>query len=65
MLNRQMRDYFGLRLLSRHVELNIATLRTAIQPTLEKLYSEIEAAPFVSSRNSAMILASCLTGGRS
>lgn len=45
MLNSRMKDYFDLWLLSRHPELNMATLRTAIQRTFENRDTEIEAAP--------------------
>ena len=45
MLNSRMKDYFDLWLLSQHPELNIVTLRTAIQRTFENRETEIEAAP--------------------
>lgn len=45
MLNSRMKDYFDLWLLSQHSELNIVTLRTAIQRTFENRETEIEAAP--------------------
>jgi nucleotidyltransferase AbiEii toxin of type IV toxin-antitoxin system len=45
MLNSWMKDNFDLWLLSPHPELNIVTLRTAIQCTFENRETEIEAAP--------------------
>jgi Nucleotidyl transferase AbiEii toxin, Type IV TA system len=40
-----MKDYYDLRLLSRHPELNRMTLRTAIQRTFKNRNTQIEAAP--------------------
>jgi hypothetical protein len=45
MLNSRMKDYYDLWLLSRHPELNIATLREAIQRTFENRNTVIEALP--------------------
>jgi predicted nucleotidyltransferase component of viral defense system len=45
MLNSRMNDYYDLGLLSRHSELNIATLRDAIQRTFRNRNTAIEAAP--------------------
>jgi predicted nucleotidyltransferase component of viral defense system len=45
MLNSRMKDYFDLWLLSRHPELNKATLRIAIQRTFKNRNMEIEEGP--------------------
>src|SRR6185437_13849890 len=45
MLNSRMKDYYDLWLLSRHPELNVATLREAIQRTFLNRNTAIEASP--------------------
>lgn len=45
MLNSRMKDYYDLWLLSRHPELDVATLRDAIQRTFRNRNTAIEAAP--------------------
>jgi predicted nucleotidyltransferase component of viral defense system len=45
MLNSRMKDYYDLWLLSRHPELNLATLREAIQRTFQNRNTTIEGAP--------------------
>lgn len=45
MLNSRMKDYYDLWLLSHHLQLNEATLRTAIRRTFDNRNTTIEAAP--------------------
>jgi len=63
MLNSRMKDYYDLWLLSQDPDLNIKTLRDAVQRTFRNRNTAIEAAPMLGSRrNSATIHANNFNG---